>query len=342
MKELAIDGASGRSTIMIGASIKQLAALPRAKKIVIITDRTIRRFHEESFPPWPILEIGTKEISKNLATVESLYNGFFAHELDRSSFVVAIGGGLVCDVAGFAASTFMRGLSFGFVPTTLLAQVDASIGGKNGVNFQGYKNLIGTFTQPEFVLCDFNVLKTVPEDEQKNGFAEVVKHAAIGNEGLFAYLESNWKRAIDLEPEAVERIVFDSISLKSSIVNKDELEKGERRKLNFGHTIGHALEKVTGVRHGEAISIGMIAAARLSMNRRLLSLRDVQRIESLLINFRLPIRASCSPDGVVDAVFKDKKRENKEIHFVLLDRIGSARVEPVSIEEIREVFVDLC
>ena len=176
--------------------------------------------------------------------------------------IVAIGGGIVCDVAGFAASTYMRGLSFGFVPTTLLAQVDASVGGKNGVNLHGYKNLVGTFAQPGFVLCDPELLRTLPTEEVRNGFAEVIKQAAIGDALLFSFLEAGPDAALSLDRAAIDRIVYDCLKVKTNIVKEDELETGERRKLNFGHTVGHAVEKVHGLRHGEAVSIGMMAAAR--------------------------------------------------------------------------------
>ena len=173
---------------------------------MIVTDGPVRACIGTGFRPWPVIEIGTGEESKTLATVERLYEAFLAHEIDRSSLIVAIGGGIVCDVAGFAASTYLRGLSFGFVPTTLLAQVDASVGGKNGVNFNGYKNLVGTFTQPRFVLCDPALLRTLPEAEVKNGFAEAVKQAAIGDETLFSYLEEHVREALSLDPDVVGHV----------------------------------------------------------------------------------------------------------------------------------------
>ena len=246
---------------------------------MIVTDGSVRSLYGDLFPPWEVIEIGIGERSKTLATVERIYEAFLQYEIDRSSFVVAIGGGLVCDVAGYAASTYLRGLRFGFVPTTLLAQVDASVGGKNGVNFKGYKNLVGTFTQPLFVLCDFALLKTLPEPELKNGFAEAIKTAAIGDAHLFSFLETAWKGALSLEPDVIERIVYDCLTVKSRIVSFDEREKGERRKLNFGHTVGHALEKVNHLRHGEAVSLGMVAAAKLSARRGFLTEDDVERLE---------------------------------------------------------------
>ena len=342
MRSMRIEGASGQSTIMVGEPLARLDSHCDATKRVIITDRSVRALHGALFPPWEVIEIGIGERSKTLTTVERIYEALLHYEVDRSSFVVAVGGGLVCDVAGYAASTYLRGLRFGFVPTTLLAQVDASVGGKNGINFKGYKNLVGTFTQPHFALCDFALLKTLPEPELKNGFAEVIKTAAVGDAALFSFLETAWNGALSLEPDVIERIVYDCLAVKSRIVSLDETEKGERRKLNFGHTVGHALEKTNRLRHGEAVAVGMIAAAKLSGRRGLLAKNDVERLLALLSKFDLPVKTHADADLVRDALRKDKKRENEEIHFVLLDGIGSARVMPVRIDELNEVLNDLC
>ena len=341
MRSIHIEAASGQSTIMVGESLEHLSSHFDATKRVIITDSPVRSFYGDLFPPCEVIEIGIGEPSKTLATVEKIYEALLRYEIDRSSFVVAIGGGLVCDVAAYAASTYLRGLRFGFVPTTLLAQVDASVGGKNGVNFKGYKNLVGTFTQPLFVLCDFALLKTLPEPELKNGFAEAIKTAAIGDAHLFSFLETAWKGALSLEGDVIERIVYDCLTVKSRIVSFDEREKGERRKLNFGHTVGHALEKVNHLRHGEAVSLGMVAAAKVSVRRGLLTQNDLERIEGLLGRFDLPVKTHVNADLVRDALRKDKKREDEEIYFVLLDGIGNARVAPVGIDELDEVFNDL-
>lgn len=326
----------------MGESITKLEAYCDKRVPVVVTDHTVRSNHGHLFPPGPVIEIGEGEESKTLATVEAVYEALLRNEVDRSSLIVGIGGGIVCDVAGFAASTYLRGLSFGFVPTTLLAQVDASVGGKNGVNLHGYKNLIGTFSQPSFVLCDPRLLLTLSREQLINGYAEVVKQAAIGDPHLFAFLEENWEEALTLEPEIMERVVHDSLRIKTALVSEDEKEAGERRKLNFGHTIGHGLEKVYHLRHGEAVSIGMAAAARLSMARGLLSAADIGRLEALLVRLGLPVRMAIDTVSVIDALRKDKKREGELVHFVLLQEIGRAVVVPIGIEEIEGVLNDLC
>ncbi len=341
MKSLHIEHPSGDSTILVGETLGRLNLLCDATKRVIVTDRPVRALYGADLPGWETIEIGVGERSKTLTTVNKLYEAFLRYEVDRSSFVVALGGGIVCDVAGFAASTYLRGLRFGFVPTTLLAQVDASVGGKNGVNFKGYKNLVGTFTQPEFVLCDFSVLRTLPTAELENGFAEVIKTAAVGDAELFSFLETMWEEALSLESLTIERIVHDCLTFKSRIVSGDEREKGQRRQLNFGHTVGHALEKVHRLRHGEAVGLGMVAAARLSVRRGLLHEKEAERIERLLRKFNLPVTTEVDAVAVREALRKDKKRTDDKIHFVLLDRIGNARIVPVGIHELDEVVNDL-
>ncbi|MCJ7542222.1 MAG: 3-dehydroquinate synthase, partial [Desulfobacterales bacterium] len=261
---------------------------------------------------------------------------------DRSTFIVGIGGGIVCDIAGFVASTYLRGVRFGFVSSTLLSQVDASVGGKNGVNFKDYKNMIGVFNQPEFVICDLNLLNTLPEKEVLCGLAEIVKHAVIGDRHLFAYLEAHYQEALALDKDVIGKLVYDSIIIKSAIVNQDELEKGERRKLNFGHTFGHAFEKTTGVPHGEAVSAGMVVASQLSVKRGHLSAKNAERIETLLQKIGLPVRIQAEGKSILDALKKDKKRKGDRIYFVLLDEIGNAFVEQIPIKELEAVIHYFC
>ena len=266
MKVLEIHGSGGDSTILIGEGLKNLREHLPVGKVVVITDANVRAIYQKDFPDCDVIEIGTGEKIKTLETVQGIYQNLLAHEADRSTFIVGIGGGIVCDVTGFVASTYMRGLRFGFVPSTLLSQVDASVGGKNGVNFGGYKNIVGVFNQPEFVICDHSLLRTLPKNELLCGFAEIVKHAVIGDAGLFSYLEAHHEKALRLDDEVITKLVYDSVVLKASIVNRDEKEEGERMKLNFGHTFGHAIEKISGLPHGEAVSIGMVFLARYAFN----------------------------------------------------------------------------
>ena len=338
MKTLEIHGSTGDSTIRIGEKLQNLGKYIPAENVVIITDVNVKRFYQNNFPPHPVITIQTGEKIKNLDTVQSIYGKLVELGVDRSTVIIGIGGGIVCDITGFVASTFLRGVKFGFVSSTLLSQVDASVGGKNGVNFQGYKNMVGVFNQPEFVICDLNLLHTLPEKEVLCGLAEIVKHALIGDADLFRYLEEHYQKALTLDTVVIERLVYDSIVIKSDIVNKDEKEKGERRKLNFGHTFGHAIEKTTGVRHGEAVSAGMVMASELSVKRGHLQAEDAQRIKNLLRNLKLPTRLQADRKTVFDALQKDKKRKGDRIYFVLIEDIGKPFVDKISINELDNVI----
>jgi 3-dehydroquinate synthase len=330
-----ITGTGRPSTILVGEKIENLARYLPTGQIVVITDSTVRRLYQDRFPSAPVLNIGAGEAIKTLDTVKDLYESLLTLEVDRGAFILGIGGGIVCDVAGFVASTYLRGLRFGFVATTLLAQVDASVGGKNGVNLEGYKNLIGTFNQPEFVLCDLEVLQTLPEAEVVNGMAEIVKHALIADAGLFEFLETQSEHALKLKPAVIERLVRDCVAIKSRIVGRDEREAGERRKLNFGHTFGHALEKVVGLSHGEAVSVGMALAAAVSVRYGRFSAAGYDRITRLLRRLRLPCTARASLGRVMGAVLRDKKRAADQIHFVMLEDIGKSLVVDIRLDELK-------
>ncbi len=341
METLTIDGAGGRSTLLVGARLQRIGAYLPAAPRFIVTDPIVRRLYGDRFPDGPVIEMGVGESVKTLDTAADIYRALIAHEADRSSFLLGIGGGIVCDVTGFVASTYLRGIRFGFVPTTLLAQVDASVGGKNGVNFAGYKNMVGVFNQPAFVLCDPDPLTTLSAGDRGCGLAEIVKHGAIADPDLFGFLETNISAVLSLDPAAVHRMVYDSVVIKSTIVNRDEKETGERRKLNFGHTFGHAVEKVRKIPHGEAVSMGMMVAAALSVQRGYLSGADAARLASLLKNLGLPTRLEVDREKALDALKRDKKREGDAIHFVLLKQIGEAVVERIGLGELGTVVAEL-
>jgi 3-dehydroquinate synthase len=342
MKTIEIRTDSRISRILVGEKLQNLAGYLPDTKIVIITDTNVSRLYKKYFPPCPVIEMGLGEKNKTIDTLNYIFGRFVEHEVDRSSFVVGIGGGIVCDVAGFAASIFMRGLKFGFVSTTLLSQVDASVGGKNGVNFEGYKNMVGTFSQPEFVICDSEMLKTLEKKQFVAGFAEIVKAGAIKDESLFAYLENNYEKALNMDSDVINKLVYDSVLIKSAVVEADEKEKGERRKLNFGHTFAHSFEKLTGMLHGEAVSAGMVLASRLSQKLGLIKEADYKRIRSLLENLGLPTAVNFDMSDIFNIMKQDKKREGDTIHLVLIERIGNAIIKNVSLKQLEEMINDLC
>lgn len=343
MKTLSIHSAIGDSDILVGETLANVGKyLPKNRKIAIITDKNIRTLYGSQFPQCDVvIEIPEGENNKVLHTLEDIFEQLVAAEFDRTSFILAIGGGIVCDVSGFAAATFMRGIEFGFVSTTLLSQVDASVGGKNGVNFKGFKNMIGTFCLPRFVICELQMLKTLSTSELLSGMAEVVKHGAIADLDLFEYIESYPDKVLAYDAEALERFVYDSVVIKSNIVNKDAKEGGARRFFNFGHTFGHAIEKNTKMPHGYAVSIGMVIASKMSAARGLLSQHDVDRIIKVLQALGLPTECEIEPKALFEALKRDKKRDGDGIHFVLLDKIGNAVVEKLSLTELEQIIHDL-
>ncbi len=334
--------ALGICMITIDGSFSDLKIHLKERQTVVITDSHVNSYYKDLFPGLELIVLEPGEDSKSLTTVQSLYDSFLDLGVDRSTLLLGLGGGVVCDLTGFAAATFLRGVPFAFVPTTLLAQVDAALGGKNGVNLNGYKNQVGVFRQPEFVFIDFSFLDTLPIPEKLNGLAEMIKHSLIAGISHFQDLEQNWPQLVSLDKAVIERAVSDSVAIKSRIVESDPFETGARRVLNFGHTLGHAIEREGVYQHGEAVSLGMVLAAKLSVLLGMLSSREAGRIQTLLKNIGLPTHVRLSPTRILDAVKKDKKREQKDIHFVLLSGIGRPEIKKISFSRLEEHIHDLC
>ena len=314
----------------------ECSRLKLGHRCAVITDRNVApKFAEAArvtlvragFDPLRItLPAGEK--AKNLVSVQRCYDLLASHRLERKSFIVALGGGVIGDVAGFVAATYLRGVAFVQVPTTLLAQVDSSVGGKVGVNLKAGKNLVGAFHQPRRVLCDLDTLKTLPAREYRAGLAEVIKYGIIRDAALFERLEHDLPRLLAREPKTVESVVARCCEIKAEVVARDETESGPRAILNFGHTIGHALEAISGYGkylHGEAIAIGQVAAAELSAAVTNLSRKDVDRIRHLFDRAGLPVRVKLGParrKRLFDAMRLDKKVADRKIQFVLAQRLG--------------------
>lgn len=295
-----------------------------------------------------MIEMPEGERFKRLATVEMLAEKLTALSADRNAVVVAFGGGVAGDVGGLLASLYMRGVELVQIPTTVLAQVDASVGGKTGVNLKAGKNLVGTFHQPRVVLIDPQVLSSLPEREYRAGLYEALKCGVIGNPELFREFEVNRERILKRDPATVEHLIAESVRLKAHVVSVDEKENGLRRVLNFGHTIGHALEAETGYRtllHGEAVAWGMVAAARIAASVGKLDERDAARIRQVTREVgRLP-KLNVRGTSVARRLHSDKKTRNGRVHFVLPTEIGKVevvndvpeRVVLAAVEEIREL-----
>jgi len=275
----------------------------------LICDSNIYKHYKQFVDQFPHIIIGTGEEIKNWHTVENIIEQLLEFGADRNSFLLGMGGGVVCDITGFVASVYLRGVEFGFISTSLLSQVDASLGGKNGINFGGLKNMIGVFNAPKFVICDPQLLQTLPAREIRSGYGEIIKHALIKDAKLFTFLKDNREELLQLNPNLMENLIFRSVSIKADVVQEDPLEKGERKKLNFGHTLGHAIENNSPLTHGEAISIGMMLSSILSNEMGQLPSDQVIQIQSLLEAYQLPITTQVDNETIIETLKKDKKKE---------------------------------
>jgi len=342
MQKVQLHTASGQTMISIGEGLTGRKDLLPGQRCIYITDENVYSLHRDRFARDPVLLLKAGEKAKTLATVEHLARQLVELEADRKTVIVGVGGGLTTDIAGFVASVYMRGLSFGFISTTLLGQVDASIGGKNGVNLDGFKNMIGTFNQPDFVLCDLSMLDTLPDTEYLSGMAEVIKYGAIRSLSLFEKLEQKHELILARNKDILGEVISESVRIKAGIVEADETEQGDRKLLNFGHTIGHAVEKLTGMLHGHAVSIGMAMAAGLSVKAGTLAETDADRLLRLLKLYGLPVSCGLDPEQVFDTMKKDKKRAGDRISFILLRKPGEAFAESMSISGFKTILDDLC
>ena len=314
----------------------ECARLKLGQRCAVLTDSNVGRHYAKpvmkslaaaGFEP-VLVTVPAGEKSKCMTMVEKCLNQFAAHRLERKSFVVALGGGVVGDLAGFVAATYLRGIPFVQVPTSLLAQVDSSVGGKTGVNLKSGKNLVGAFYQPRLVLCDLDTFKTLPKREYLSGLAEVIKYGIIYDAELFARLERDLPKLLKRNTATLAATVARCCEIKAEVVGQDETESGLRAILNFGHTIGHAIENSSGYGkylHGEAIAIGQVAAARLSAELLGLPAGEVHRIRQLFVRTGLPVSIRLTPvqrKKLFAAMLLDKKVSAGEVKFVLAEQLG--------------------
>jgi len=346
---------------MVGAGLidsagRKLKYLGFSSAPIVVTNATVMRLHgqrllasmERAFGPSPLIQIGDGERFKSHATLLRIYDGLFRHRADRRSWIVAFGGGVVGDIAGYAAATFMRGIPYSSIPTTLLAQVDSAIGGKVGINVSRGKNLIGAFHQPSAVVSDTGVLKTVPSRELAAGMFEVVKAGAIRSEALLGYLERRLADCMSCRPAALEHIVTECARIKAEVVSGDETEEDLRMVLNYGHTVGHALEAATRYRrfkHGEAVGWGMIAAVGFGRELGLLEPSEARRLVTLVRSVEpLPPLRGIELDDLWKALKRDKKFRGGQIRMVLLRSLGSTEIrtdiDPRHLRRYLSVFLE--
>lgn len=328
-----------KSRILIGESFSNYKQYFSSTKLVIITDTNLHTLYSDFFGNHTVIVIPPGENHKTLKTVEYIYAELIRLDADRTTFLLGFGGGVICDITGFVATTFMRGLQFGFISTTLLSQIDASIGGKNGVNFKRFKNMIGTFQQANFVICDPKLLLSLPDYEYKNGFSELIKYALIADAEMFQWIENQKSSLINKDLKWIEEMTLRSIKIKSKFVNEDIQDLGSRRILNFGHTLAHAIEKNSSLSHGEAVSIGLLFATKWSVDRCNFPKQDLQRLESLLQSLELTTSIKINISKLMSAIKGDKKRNNDTLDFIFLSKIGNAEIQKVSFHELEKALL---
>jgi 3-dehydroquinate synthase len=323
-----------RSEILVGKKWESVSAMIPEKGTVIITDDNVKQLYGNKFPKVPVFSLLPGERSKKLEVIEDMAVKLLNEGTDRAGFILAIGGGVVCDFAGFLASIYMSGIRCGYVSTTLLSQVDASTGGKNGVNLGNVKNMIGIIRQPEFVICDPVMLQTLSEEEYLSGLAEMIKTAVIGDKELFELIESHLDEILYRNTDLLTMLVAKSVRFKASIVTEDEKENGLRRILNFGHTYGHAIELQKTVKHGFAVAAGMEIATDFSFQRGYISCEERDRIINLLEKFKLIGKLELTDDQMQNLVVHDKKKSGQDIYFIFTHGIGKAITEKVSVGDV--------
>ena len=323
------------------AEFTMIDDLAKKEGLIFITDENIFEKHPGKFFGRKTIVLKAGEQFKNQKTVDEAINQLIELHADRQTFIVGVGGGVVTDIAGFIASVYMRGIKFAFMPTSILGMVDASIGGKNGVDVGVFKNLVGTINHPEFLLYDYSFLKTLPDEQWVNGFAEIIKHACIKDKEMFVFLEANSLAKFQSSFSFMGKLIEKNVDIKYNVVANDEHETGDRKLLNFGHTIGHAIENAGKLPHGHAVSIGMVAACIISQKTNGFEKADTKRVTALLSKYELPVSLSFDKEKTWNILVHDKKKSGTDMNFVVLHEIGKSSVIKIPLNELLQIFNNL-
>jgi 3-dehydroquinate synthase len=336
MKKLTYKFSNSSVDYYLAYGISHLKEIVDAKNTVIITDENVYGHHEKRFKGFPTIVLKPGEEYKVQETVDAVIEELIGMEADRQTTLVGVGGGVVTDLTGYVASVYMRGIRFGFIPTSILAMVDASIGGKNGIDVGVYKNMVGVIRQPKFILHDMVFLNSLPQSEWENGFAEIIKHACIKDASMFRELEGSSFKTYQKRKISICKLVQRNVIIKSKVVQQDEFEKGDRRLLNFGHTLGHALENQYELSHGQAVAIGMTYASLISQE--ILGFKEASRVTRLLLKFDLPTFVEFDHQKVFNVLKMDKKRERESINYILLDKIGRGVIRSIPLPQLESII----
>ncbi|MBC7937352.1 MAG: 3-dehydroquinate synthase [Rhizobacter sp.] len=341
MRQQKVEFKSKAVEYIFDASFAMLEELFPKEKLVLITDENVFQHHSSKFEGYKTITLKAGEEHKQQNTVDHIINQLLQWQADKQTVIVGVGGGVITDMAGYAASIYKRGVKLVQVPTSILAMVDAAVGGKNGVDVGSYKNQVGTIYQPEFILFDYSFLPSLPEAEWINGFAEIIKHACIRDKAQFDFLAGKNISNFRNDPKLIASLIEKNVSIKISIVLKDEMETGDRKLLNFGHTVGHAIEATYNLPHGHAISIGMVLAGRISESVNNFTAYEQQQMTDLLAQYQLPVSFSFDKEKVWEILINDKKRENDTMIFILLNRIGEAGIFPISLSKLNNIIGEM-
>ena len=325
-------------TTYFNAPFITIKELYKIENCIILTDEHIFKLHPTKFEGFKVIVVDGTEKNKTQATIDFIIEKLLELNVDKSCILIGVGGGVITDIAGYTASIFKRGIKLGLVTTTILGMTDAAIGGKNGVNVGMYKNMVGTTYRASFILYDYSFLDTLPRSEFINGFAEIIKHACIKDEALFDELENHTIDYYINDRNEAATLIEKNVTIKTNVVVADEFEKADRFQLNFGHTFGHAIEKLYNLPHGHAVSIGMLMAAKISEEINSFDSHSVNRLKKLLLKYELPVTQQINKNAVLDLLKKDKKRAGDYINFVLLNKIGVGTVKQLSFHNIESLL----
>lgn len=339
MKHIKYTFSNAATDFYFAYGISHLKNITDPRATVLVTDENIYNAHLKRFKGWNTIVLKPGEEFKVQATVDAVIEQLIEMEADRKTTLVGVGGGVITDITGYVASVYMRGLRFGYIPTSLLALVDASIGGKNGIDVGVYKNMVGIIRQPAFILHDMVFLNTLPQREWENGFAEIIKHACIKDAAMFKELEENSFKNYRRTKVPICKLVQRNAIIKAKVVQQDEFEKNERRLLNFGHTLGHALENQYELMHGQAVAIGMTYACHIS--EQFTGFKQTERIVRVLEKYGLPTYATFDKQKAFDVLKMDKKRERTEMNYVLLEKIGKGVVQSIPLAKLETIINEL-
>ena len=318
------------------AEFSYLDKLASKENAVVITDENVFDKHKKKFKGWNTIVLKPGEEYKVQQTVDTVIDQLLALGADRKTTLIGVGGGVITDITGYVAGIYMRGVQFGFVPTSLLAMVDASIGGKNGIDVGVYKNMVGLIRQPKFLLFDPSFLKSLPKAEWQNGFAEIIKHACIKDVAMFKLLQQHTLSGFQKDANLLSSLIEQNVLIKTKVVVKDEFEQGERKLLNYGHTLGHAIENMYALSHGQAISIGMTYAAVIS--QQLKGFTGAADVVKLLEKYGLPTFTKFDTKKAFKILLMDKKKDNVSINYILLEKIGKGVIQPLLFVQLQEIF----